>query len=257
MVCPFSLDHITYPRHITEGALALQYVVANGRVEQAVERFGSISGNGKRVTPPTKTFGAIWEDTPAAHVVLYCTRLGSGQLCGMIFTDEFKEWFRLENLRWNEGSRTLTFTHTCPAPIGERRFQLTVAENMLRGSYRQGDADYQWQATKLAPFGLWTSESVFGRFLLRHMEGEYDRWLGKLLQTTPLQTWQRLDFVEWDGETVKFGWLLGDFVTAQVDGNRMTGTLAQRRYRAEGDVYLGDVHEIPWEAARAPDELPF
>jgi hypothetical protein len=128
----------------------------------------------------------------------------------------------------------------------------------IAGTFSQRGADDRpWNATRSAPVGLWTSEQRFETFLLRHLEGGYEGWFGKWLVPTPLKRWEPLDSVTWDRKVVEFGLSGGDSVAASIDGNRMTGTLAQRNWVTTSDVFESEIREFPWSATRASDGLPF
>jgi hypothetical protein len=72
-----------------------------------------------------------------------------------------------------------------------------------------------------------------------------------------LKRWEPLDSVTWDRAVVEFGLSGGDSVAASIDGNRMTGTLAQRNWVTTSDVFESEIRELPWSATRASDGLPF
>jgi beta-glucosidase/6-phospho-beta-glucosidase/beta-galactosidase len=250
---------VTFPRHLTEGALALHHVVADGTITGAVDRFGTIAADGKATAVPVKSFGRVYEDSGNRFSV-YLTRLDSGRLLGLLFAEEFDRWFPLEELQWNEPERTLTFRHPCPPPAPARVFRGVVAAGgrSIAGTFSQAGADDRgWNATRSPPVGLWFSEQRFETFLLRHLEGGYEGWFGKWLVPSPLQRWEPLDSVTWDGGVVEFGLSGGDSVAASIDGNRMTGTLAQRNWVTTNDVFESEIRELPWSATRASDGLPF
>jgi hypothetical protein len=117
----------TFKRRITDGALALQYFIANNWVikenhleetpfDRAIERFGIMSDDGKSIEPPTRQAGALWHavvQTPnhtTSSFRLYLTELvGLPALAGlpvpdrrkwlgMIFDTETSKWIRLSNI---------------------------------------------------------------------------------------------------------------------------------------------------------------
>ncbi len=107
----------TFERRITEGALALQYFIANNRVikenhlsddpfTRAIQRFGVMSDDGKSIQPPTRQAGAVWDATDQISTDLtrtfrlYLTKLaGQNNWSGMIFDNsESFEWIPLSNI---------------------------------------------------------------------------------------------------------------------------------------------------------------
>jgi beta-glucosidase/6-phospho-beta-glucosidase/beta-galactosidase len=117
----------TFKRRITDGALALQYFIANNRVikenhleedlfSRAIERFGIMSDDGKSIQPPTRQAGALWHavvhtrDHTTSSFRLYLTELVSlpalaglpdperRKWLGMIFDIESSKWIRLSNI---------------------------------------------------------------------------------------------------------------------------------------------------------------
>lgn len=129
--CDETLPGRTFKRRITEGALALQYFIANNRVieenhleedpfTRPIERFGIMSDDGKSIEPPTLQAGALWDavigtsgdDTSTFR--LYLTELARlpgleglpdperRKWLGMIFDTSVKPgWIRLANISVN------------------------------------------------------------------------------------------------------------------------------------------------------------
>ena len=122
--CETSPPGRTFTRLITEGALALQYFIANNNngyssapFPSAIARFGIMSPDGKSIEPPTKQAGALWEATFQTSAEfdptfrLYLTSLDddetpgaarSRRWLGMAFDLERSEWVRLVNLFVND-----------------------------------------------------------------------------------------------------------------------------------------------------------
>jgi hypothetical protein len=190
---------------MTDGALALQYIVAEGKLGQAVEKFGTISPRGDKVVPPSKTFGAFWEYRGEAGDVsrdpgseegftLYLTRLQDGRFLGMIFYhewwgdrqryfDERHKWFRLESIIFDETHKILRFSHHYVEPFGIDKVRVYQAQalngDLVEGTvtphYIDGNSVPEtWNAHRLTLSGLWRSESPPFIFYLSKMEGDCD-----------------------------------------------------------------------------------
>jgi hypothetical protein len=245
----------TYPRHITEGALALQYIIADGRLKNAVESFGRICPKGDRFESQTKTAGAIWEGIldDSSEFTFYLNRLQDNpqnpqqlRFLGMIFYHNLLKWVRLEQISW-DGKR-LKFSHESNTGASKREYEARAVDgNLVDGTLVEGNLTRTWKAEKVRLYGLWNIKSgkalPFNLLYFSKMEGEYAGWSGKA-HAQSSRSWDVLEIIEWDGETLKFRYNQGDF-TCIVSGDTMKG--------------LEDcgLESQTWEARKTPDNLPF
>ncbi|VVB88237.1 Beta-galactosidase [uncultured archaeon] len=241
----------TFPRHITEGALAIQYIIADGWLKNAVENFGRISPKGDKFEFQTKTAGAIWEGilNDNSRFTLYLDRLQDDpqdpqqlRFIGMIFYHDLLKWVRLEQISWD--GKMLKFSHESNTGAGKREYEARAADgNLVDGSLAESSLTSRWNAQKVRLYGLWNITSgrtlPFKILYFSKMEGEYAGWSGKAHVRSSL-SWDILDIIEWNGETLKFRYNQEDF-TCLVSGDTMKGLKSQSS----------------WEAKKAPDNLPF
>jgi beta-glucosidase len=246
----------TYPRHITEGALALQYIIADGSLKNAVEKFGRVCPKGDRIESQIKTAGAIWEGIldDSSGFTLYLNRLQDNprnpqqlRILGMIFYHNLLKWVRLERISWD--GKMLEFSHGSNTGAGKREYEARAVDgNLVDGSLVEGSLIRTWKAEKVRLYGLWNITSgrtlPFNILYFSKMEGEYAGWSGKAHASSSF-SWDVLDIIEWDGETLKFRYNQEDF-TCVVSGDTMRGLDGRR---LESQAY--------WEARKAPDNLPF
>lgn len=205
----FTVDRSTeLRRHITEGALALQYIIAEGNIGLAAEKFGAITPEGTGITPPSRTSGALWEHRKRPHgesgFTLYLSSLKDGKLIGMIFYHEwwgdlmrrFNErhrWLRLSEIVWNKAENTLRFSH--PHEDGTRIYQArTSGGNLIEGTINQHFLDGNrvpdtWSAEKVVASGLWESKSL-GWF-------PFSIWLSRMEGDCGFGTWSRVPERKW------------------------------------------------------------
>jgi len=191
-----STGALTYPRHITEGALALQYIIANGKIEGGVERFGVISPKGNRVEygSETRTPGAFWEGVidDGTRFTLYLDRLQNDQqnvqprFLGMVFYHNEQKWIRLSSISF-EGM--LRFSHEACAHMSKRDFEAkATGGDLTGGTLVEGNKKRSWSAKKLSLYGLWSiisGKPPFEKLYFSKLEGEHTGWKGKVLVRSP------------------------------------------------------------------------
>lgn len=217
----------SYPRHITEGALCYQYVIAKSMqlsrannnenpFDLPVKRFGTIDAEGLRIEPPDMSFGGLWKISAIGDnrtlFNLYLTRLSTIQWqdipdtdwVGMIFFLDIAKWVRLENIQWSGGvgesssNGILTFRH--PSILNQRVFSEytfatfpTSAQRQLDGTITTGSQIRNVIGIKERKMGTWKKNNVGPDFItLHYLEGDKDRWHGKYLNSKP----------EWDSFVV-------------------------------------------------------
>ncbi len=255
----------TYPRHITEGATAFRYVIANSRriadaaspenaLDAAVARFGTISPDGLEVRPQVQAAGALWEcrldadDGP--EFILQLSRLPRNGWVGMIFYQDTREWVPLNEIRWRpgaDGSNTeaglLTFWHAARHG-GQGVVEYTARtlargsggpDRVLRGSLRDSRATERvWVARRDPRVGIWKNTGVgLPSFIaVNRFEGDYDRWHAKYLYLK--KQWQPDDTaVDWDGNRVRIVAITEmkrpnpplDMIEGTLDGDKLYATI--------------------------------
>jgi beta-glucosidase/6-phospho-beta-glucosidase/beta-galactosidase/lysophospholipase L1-like esterase len=238
----------TLPRHITEGALALQYIIAENGIGQAVERFGAFSAKGYRVSPPSKSAGATWEGAfgDGSGFTLYLSHLVSNaQWLGMIFLHKTNTWHRLEAI--SVSGSVLRFSQSISGG-GGRTYEATSIGGRLTGTFNENGVSQTWQAGRVLPAGNWKSTGMFPEFVhFRRMEGAFDQMHGKLLG----MAWVGCNSFTWDGTTLSFGiGGVGDFSGGfSGDPDTISGTMAL--------VGGGGGATATWEARRLTDDITF
>lgn len=276
---PNSNNLKSFPRHITEGALAYQYLIANSRritqtnsadnpFEAPVARFGTITGNGLEVQAPEQLAGALWNgrfprsgDGPP--FMLYLSRLPANQWLGMIFFQDTHRWVRLQNITWRSDDGddgTLMFRH----PVGENAgdFAEYVAATVVRGSPRTdtrlrgtvttGGTEKSWVAERVVRAGVWKSTGGFPSFIaINRLEGDYGEWHAKYIYGKP--HWApAATSVSWSGTdvTITVQELSDiDTIAAQLTGDMLRATITL--------IGGGGGATIQWEGKRLPEDIPF
>jgi beta-glucosidase/6-phospho-beta-glucosidase/beta-galactosidase/lysophospholipase L1-like esterase len=218
----------TLPRHITEAALALQYIIAENGVAEAVERFGAISSKGLVVLPPTRSPGVLWEGSfgNGDALTLYLTRVLAGtRWLGMIFLHTDNTWHRLNEISLS--GNVLRFTHR-RADGGLALYEATTTDALLSGTMTFAGTSQTWQATRTPLFGNWRSTDGFPVYAhLRRLEGEFDGWRGKFLRAYPDVAWVGCQTVTWDGTTLRFDvGNFGDFQGRLTADGTIDGTIS-------------------------------
>ena len=236
----------TMPRHITDGALALQSIIADGTVAAAAAKYGTITARGDRVRPPQRFMGALLEGTLSGErgISLLVDRLRSGAFAGMAFFHDAKVWRRLENIAWDDAQRKLTFDHGAGGGVPARRYEAFAANGGLSGTYTENGTPESWRAKRMSPCGLWVGDSWLKRVQLVKSEGAFAPWEASHLEPSPAE-WQPLPSVSWDGTTLKLSDGMRQF-TGTVEADTITGTVTTTSGASS-----------PWHARRIPDAVPF
>lgn len=238
----------TYPRHITEGALALQYAISSGRIREAIERFGMISPKGDRVEvgPEIKTAGAFWEGNTedGQRFTLYINALENENLqsrfIGMVFYHDVKKWVRLSF----EGP--LKFSHDTCGFTKERDFEARISDgDIIDGKIIEGDLMKRWSAKKLKLYGLWniiSGKPPFDKLYFSRMEGDDTGWKGKALLRSP-PVWDVLDSIDLEGGKLRF-----KYVGVEYKCDISVDVI---------NCFMGYDNKPSWIARKAPDGLAF
>jgi beta-glucosidase/6-phospho-beta-glucosidase/beta-galactosidase len=261
-------DAPSFPRHVTEGALALQYVIANsGRVATAetgenpmaepVSRFGTISPDGLETKPPERIAGNVWEGRftrgPRAEseFSLYLSRLPHEQWIGMIFLVETHRWLRLEDIaaRFSEDAATFSFHHPAGDVVLQYEAKFTRGTSRASGFATAGEDVWEWEAELVANAGLFKSAGGYtpSHIGFRRLEGTYDEWRAKFFASRPI--WGPVESVDWNGTAVELE--LDDYgvFRGTLAGTKLSGTVAL--------FGGGGTATIDWEGERLPDDIPF
>ncbi len=246
-----STGAMTYPRHITEGALALQYAIASGRITEAIERFGMISPKGNRVEAGSqkKTAGAFWEGNmeDGMRFTLYINALENKNLqsgfVGMAFYHNVKKWVRLSGISFE---RMLKFSHDACEFTERRDFEARISDgNIIDGKIIEGYLMKRWSAKKRILYGLWniiSGNPPFDKLYFSRMEGDDTGWKGKVLLRSP-PVWDVLDSIGLEGGKLRFKYVGVEF-----------------KCDFSGEVincFFGYDNKPAWIARKAPDGLAF
>jgi hypothetical protein len=134
-------------RQLTGGALALHCVIARGSTDRARRCFGSFAADGRGVSAPDRSPGALWIGRWAdgRDLVLYL----AGGLTVILFD---REWHPLSDVTWDASTRTLRFHHAG-----------TEHSALANGSRLAGAG---WVARRSPLFGVWTADGPPSRFFL-------------------------------------------------------------------------------------------
>ncbi len=269
-------------RHLTEGALALQYVIAETAPQRrggaqvsgvglARDNFGTINSDGTACLAPTMTAGAFFAcgiDPSKPEFTVYLdplTPAGTAEApqerwTGMIFYHREELWAALAAVEFDSQTKVLSFGHgPCPsvgAPvIPQRSYTAVAADGRLTESTIDG-APAQWQGRKIEACGAWKAggkdlPDVVTLFLY---EGgrPFSSWKGKFLGVNPDNRpfWFALDdpvAIGSDG-TVRLDFAqTGTFVGSLTNG-QLSGALTYKNTNRA---------PITWTATRLPDGLPF
>lgn len=240
-------DVATLPRHITEAALALQYVIADQQLAGAIERFGSVSASGLAVSPPARSPGVLWQGRFAdgTALMLYLSALGgAGSWLGMIFLAASQTWHRLEEVG-SDGKR-LRFAHRRPDRT-LASYDAVVTQDKLAGTVTTPQGPASWEAQRVALFGTWRSSVGFPVHLhLRALEGDFDGWRGKFLRHHPDIAWVSCQTVVLNGATLSFDiGHFGDFQGSLTPDGVIAGTIDL--------IGGGGGATVPWQAKRLSD----
>ncbi|HLO32602.1 MAG TPA: family 1 glycosylhydrolase, partial [Anaerolineales bacterium] len=292
----FSVDRNqnNLPHHITEGALALQYVVAENKAQQARDNFGYYTSQGDAVKPPKKTAGALWEGKldDGTKFTLYVSRFTvrdsaeaidpARSFLGMICYHNTHSWVRLETFYWDNEVGILHFCHSGVEEIGipARVFEAQPdADNKLNGNASELEEDFpgklrlcfktlNWQAQRVIHYGIWNGDLVRRQsreqsmpftLFFSQMEGDFSGWHGKILfHDDPLPEWEPLNNLHIHA-TVGMPF---DCLVYRPQGSIFISGAIAGRDGMGCDMMIGEFIPLPgnflsWQATKAPDDLPF
>jgi hypothetical protein len=247
----------SFPRHITEGARAMQAVIALRDADAAARCFGAYHPSGRHFVAPVQSPGALWQgksDTGEPLHLLF-TRQALDQLGGMLFYPRRHRWLPLEAVQFHSAESTLSFSHPAQGPIPARRFEATVSGHCCSGVMTDSTAAVSWSAVKHPLFGIWKA-SAYGTYIA-FMDVESATGLsGTKFKRSPAAPWSLVQSVTLtDGNHVRFV-----LDTVRVDGPYSTGLVLRGfAMRLNGNVMTGEELErdVPVRCDRLPDGLPF
>lgn len=208
-------NQLSCPRHITEGALCLQYIIANSKriskensnedpLLKPKQKFGTINDEGSSVQPPSVNFGCIWivtkKDSNNPFFNLYLNCLSKDKWIGMIFLFDISKWIAIENIQWKPLSVAflrpfkngiLTFQHKSlknPKVFCEYEFDTHNSSEKyhLKGKMKSINEVTELSGTKENNMGTWKSNSISPTYITLHrLEGDYDKLHVKYLNNKP------------------------------------------------------------------------
>jgi hypothetical protein len=285
----FRVDRMTretpdgsFPRQMTEGARAMQAVIAVRDADETAQYFGAYHPSGRHFVEPVKSPGALWQGQSSTGEPLHLlfTRKALDQLGGMLFYPHLHCWLPLEAVQFHAAESTLSFSHAAQGTIPARRFAATVTGRRCNGVLTDGAVSVPWSAAKHPLFGIWRTsaqdtyiaigdvESAAGLSGAKFKRGPAAPW--SLIQSVMLTDENHVRFVL---DTVPVDRPSGGG-PEPLAGNQPPGIHAQPAARAlrgtglvlrgfamtrNGDVMTGRELEqdVPARLDRLPDGLPF
>lgn len=247
----------SFPRRMTEGARAMQAVIALRDADETAGCFGAYHPSGRHFVGPVQSPGALWQGKSGTGEPLHLlvTRKALDQLGGMLFYPRQHRWLPLEAVQFHRVESTLSFSHPAQGTIPARRFDATVTGRRCRGMMTDSTASVSWSAAKHPLFGIWRTpaqgtyiaigdaESVAGLSGTKFKRGAAAPW--SLVQSVTLTDGNHvrfvLDVMRVDSPA-NMGLVLRGFAMT-LNGDVMTGEELERHVAARLD--------------RLPDGLPF
>jgi beta-glucosidase/6-phospho-beta-glucosidase/beta-galactosidase len=265
---PEALDLRSFPRHITEGAFAYQYLIANdarlratARAEDpfaaAVERYGVFAGDGRSIGAPQRQHGGIWtgamtrEAGAAEPIVLYLTRLAADGWLGMVYVAPQRRWYRLSDVAFDPERRELTFRHRLD--VGEEAREAAYAATArgeapattFSGTVDWGGERREWTAERDLREGIWTADGRGPSHLgISRFELTDAPWRLKLLAARPWAASEGTVMV--DGDDIRTPLGPRSSFAGRFEGRRLIGTRTEITRRG--------VQRNPWVLDRLPED---
>lgn len=253
------------PRRLTEGGIALQYVITENTVSNALLRFGSVCETGQGVLAPTMSSGAIWEGhtDDGLALRLYLSHVGKDCVLGMVNYIDSGLWVVLEDFVWDKNTRKVEFTHEywgSTNPNARWTYHATMQNKAIQGTVIHGNHAGSWQAERLDVHGLWRrcGDNIEVPWMnLCHFSRFGIQWNGKFYCPENPSRWVSLDQVRCVGDAI---FCSGSFeesgrkTTFQLVGLVSDGTITGT-FTIE--TPKGSTVSYPWQAQRLDDNLPF
>jgi beta-glucosidase len=272
----------SFPRRMTEGARAMQAVIAWRDADAPAQCFGAYHPSGQHFVGPVQSPGALWQGKTSTGEPLHLLfiRQALDQLGGMLFYPRRHRWLPLEAVQFHVTESTLSFTHPAQGTIPARRFEATVTGRSCSGVITDGTAAVRWSAAKHPLFGMWRTSAQGTYIAIGDVESAAGL-SGTKFKRSPTAPWSLIQSVSLtDGNHVRF--VLDTVLVESPSGSR-PGPLAGHQPRVmlapaaaltphstrlilrgfamtlSGDVMTGKALEldVPARLDRLPDGLPF
>ena len=248
----------SFRRHITEGARAMQAVIALRDADETARCFGAYHPSGRHFVGPGQSPGALWQGRSGTGEPLHLlfTRKALDQLGGMLFYPRLHRWLPLESVQFHAAESMLSFSHPAQGTMPVRQFEATVTGRSCSGVITDSTASVSWSAAKHPLFGIWRT-STHGTYIAIGDVESAAGLSGTKFKHGPAAPWSLVQSVTLtDGNHVRFV-----LDAMRVDSPYSTGLLVLRGFAMtlNGDVMTGKELErdIPARLDRLPDRLPF
>src|SRR5262249_43764320 len=151
----------SFPRRLTEGARAMQAVIAWRDADAAARSFGAYHPSGRHFVAPEQSPGALWQGKSATGEPLHLLfiRQALDQLGGMLFYPRLHRWLPLEAVQFHAAASLLSFAHPAQGTLPARRFEATVTGRSCSGLLTDNTAAVHWSAAKHPLFGIWRTSA--------------------------------------------------------------------------------------------------
>src|SRR5262249_21567201 len=146
----------SFPRRMTEGARAMQAVIALRDADATARCFGAYHPSGRDFVGPTQSPGALWQGTSSTGEPLHLlfTRQALDKLGGMLFYPRLHRWLPLAAVQFHPASSTLSFAHPAQGTMPARSFKAMVTGRRCSGVMTDSTAAVRWSAAKHPLFGM-------------------------------------------------------------------------------------------------------
>jgi beta-glucosidase/6-phospho-beta-glucosidase/beta-galactosidase len=247
----------SFPRSITEGARAMQAVIALRDADAAARCFGAYHASGRDFVGPVQSPGALWHGQSGTGEPLHLlfTWKALDQLGGMLFYPRLHRWLPLETVQFHAAESTLSFSHPTQGTMPARRFAATVTGRRCSGVLMDSTVTVRWNAEKHPLFGIWRTAAQ-GTYIA---VGDVESAAGlsdMKFKRSPTAPWSLVQAVTLtDGNHFR---VVLDAVRVASPGS-IGLVLRGFAMRLHGDVMAGEELEraVPARLDRLPDGLPF
>lgn len=247
--CPPQESGGRLPRHITEGAIAYAQVIAQNSIDQMTERFGIMTADGSQVKAPTVIPSLTYEGIVSGlgGVVLHLSRLGTGELFGLMFYARHQRWVRLRDINWNDPNQRLTFRHDASGPLFATTFDTAATSGQLEGTFSiTGGRPSPYKLSRNQLAGVWRTVNGVSAWLgFSRLEWDQPWQVKLLLGSNPM--WIPLSSIVWDPDTSTFRPIPDSMFWVSGTVHDLTMTVK---------LHFGIV-DMTLQAQRATNDLPF
>ena len=247
----------SFPRRMTEGARALQAVIAMRDADAPARCFGAYHPSGRHFVGPVRSPGALWQGRSGTGEPLHLlfTWKALDQLGGMLFYPRLRRWLPLETVQFDPTESTLSFSHPAQGILPARRFEATVTGRSCNGVITESTASGSWNAAKHPLFGMWSTSTQDTYIAIRDVESAAGL-SGTKVKRGPTAPWSLIQSITLTD---------GNHVRLVLDAGRVDSPysmeLVPRGFAMtlNGDVMIGKELErdVPARLDRLPDGLPF